>query len=273
MNAPVGRPDAGALGSTARGGQPAECRLLVHGPSDGAWNMAVDEVILATAAESGLATLRFYQWERATLSLGYFQPFAERTTHAESQAADLVRRTSGGGAIVHDQELTYSLALPVSHVLARDTSWLYDEVHWALIAVLARHGVIAKLAAGNFADEANAAAAASEPFLCFQRRSPNDVLVAAEKICGSAQRRRRGARVQHGSVLLNRSVHAPQLVGLLELTPIELSIGQLTEEWTAELAGRLSLRFVPAELTAEERAEVDQLVRDKYRSDTWNQRR
>src|SRR5687767_13677741 len=87
-------------------------RLLIDPPASGAWNMAVDEALLASAA-AGVATLRFYTWSQPTLSLGYFQHAHQRDAHAASRSCPLVRRASGGGAILHDRELTYSLAVPL----------------------------------------------------------------------------------------------------------------------------------------------------------------
>src|SRR5882724_9809402 len=87
-------------------------RLIIDPPAHGAWNMAVDEALLESAAVDGIATLRLYQWSEPTLSLGYFQPAADRQTHPASRECPLVRRASGGGAILHDRELTYSLAIP-----------------------------------------------------------------------------------------------------------------------------------------------------------------
>ena len=98
----------------------------------GAWQMAVDEALLESAAERGVPTLRFYQWSEPTLSLGYFQHHADRLAHPDSRACPLVRRATGGGAIVHDVELTYSLALPGTHSFARESFALYGRVHQAI---------------------------------------------------------------------------------------------------------------------------------------------
>src|SRR6185295_18138238 len=100
-------------------------RLLIDPPGGGAWNMAVDEALLETAATTGQATLRFYQWQEPTLSLGYFQSVADRQQHAASLDCPVVRRASGGGAILPDRELTYSVALPQPVA----SSALYDACH------------------------------------------------------------------------------------------------------------------------------------------------
>ena len=97
----------------------ADVRLIIDPPSPGPWNMAVDEVLLMDAVENGNATLRFYQWSEPTLSLGYFQAFADRKQHFASRNCAIVRRQSGGGAILHDHELTYSFVLPPGDPLTR----------------------------------------------------------------------------------------------------------------------------------------------------------
>ena len=99
--------------------------------------MAVDEVLLAHAIDTGIATLRLYQWSEPTLSLGYFQRYDDRFQHAASRDAAVVRRQSGGGAILHEHELTYSISLPADHPLAHHADKLYTAVHEAIIAELA----------------------------------------------------------------------------------------------------------------------------------------
>ena len=210
------------------------CRLIVDPPAAGSWNMAVDEALLAEAVAGNVATLRFYQWNEPTLSLGYFQRYDDRHQHAASSACAIVRRQSGGGAILHDRELTYSLTLPPGHPLARDATALYTAVHNAFIQALAP-----RLAEGEPAwrlrlnGKESPVAASAEPFLCFQRRACGDLLLVGEqgredvatnlapqayKILGSAQRRHRGAILQHGSFLIARSPAAPELPGWQELT-------------------------------------------------------
>jgi len=105
--------------------EPTPCRLLIDPPCRGAWNMGVDEALLESAARNGCVTLRFYEWSPATLSLGYFQTTADRQQHAPSRDCATVRRFSGGGAILHDHELTYSLAVPAN--LAVPTTYLQDH--------------------------------------------------------------------------------------------------------------------------------------------------
>jgi lipoate-protein ligase A len=266
------------------------CRFIVDPPLDGAWNMGFDEALLEQAADAGTATLRFYQWQEPTLSLGYFQAYDERDTHAESRQAAVVRRQSGGGALMHDRELTYSISLPADHPLARQSPQLYDVVHRSLINLLAAEGIVASLhrdrapaivAAGS--DEPiEKLAAAEEPFLCFARRTSADIVlptaVAAEppvKIVGSAQRRRRGAVLQHGSVLLDRSPAAPELAGIEQISGVSIPPSWLVEHWSPALAAALQLnlhdyRPKPGE---EVMVRAEQLRAEKYAASAWTHRR
>lgn len=229
--------------------------------------MAVDEALLESAAQSDQLTLRFYTWREATLSLGYFQGFQERDSHAASRDCPLVRRPSGGGAILHDRELTYSLIVPHSHPLARTPKLLYDAAHETLVQTLAQWRVAARLQPEP--DESPG----QQPFLCFQRRATGDVLLTDFKIAGSAQRRPQGAVLQHGSVLLNRSPAAPELPGISDLAGIELTAAELLEAWKPRLAERLHVEPSPGKLTATEAAAADRLVQSKYGSPAWTERR
>jgi len=238
-------------------------RLLVDPPAAGAWNMAVDEALLESAAE-GVGTLRFYEWTPATLSLGYFQSAAQREQHAASRDCPLVRRASGGGAILHDRELTYSVAMPQAAARENQTSALYDLFHESLILALAEFGVPAALflpTERNCVPEVRQNAAPA--FLCFQRRTCGDVVYQGAKIVGSAQRRRRGAVLQHGSILLARSPHAPELLGIGELTGIAISPADLIAAWRPRLQACLGAAAA-AELSGRERLRADALVRDRF---------
>lgn len=266
------------------------CRLIVDPPLDGAWNMGFDEALLEQAADAGAATLRFYQWQEPTLSLGYFQAYDERDTHAESRQAAVVRRQSGGGALLHDRELTYSLSLPAEHPLARESPQLYNVVHHSLIALLATEGIMASLhrdRAAALHPSPNDAlipkvSAAKEPFLCFARRTAADVVLptalAAEppvKIVGSAQRRRRGAVLQHGSVLLDRSPAAPELAGIEQIAGVSLSPEWLAKKWAERLATPLNLELVSVDLKDDKAVmqRAEQLRSEKYADFAWTHRR
>lgn len=256
-------------------------RLIVDPPARGVWNMAVDEALLESAAGGGPATLRFYAWSEPTLSLGYFQAVADRGQHAASRSCPLVRRASGGGAILHDRELTYSIAMPLASRFGRGADSLYAQVHGALIETLAGAGVPAILyAAENAAGER---ALSALPFLCFERRSAGDVIAGettageavrfAHKVAGSAQRRQRGALLQHGSILLARSPQAPELPGIADLAGVVLAAGDLVDMWTPRLLAALGATGERDTLSASEQSLAASLAEGRFGSRAWETRR
>jgi len=250
-------------------------RVLIDPPADGAWNMAVDEALLESAAAGGAATLRFYQWSEPTLSLGYFQRAADRDQHAASRLCPLVRRASGGGAIVHDRELTYSVAWPMRDTRIKAATNLYDACHETLVEVLAAMAVKATIYR-PLPDACTSGSQAREsppPFLCFQRRSCGDILCGAHKIVGSAQRRSRGAVLQHGSILLSRSSCAPELPGIRELTTKYLEIPELSESWLTCLSRRLSVSLATSTLSTREAASAREFCETRFANETYNSRR
>ncbi len=214
-------------------------RLIDDPPLPGPFNMAVDQVLLEECGASGQATLRLYRWQPATLSLGYFQPLSARADHLPSLDLDVVRRATGGGAIVHDRELTYSLVVPLNDRWSVRHSELYDLVHEAIIECLGEWGAACT---AWCEDGSSQVAPGPKAFLCFQRRSPGDLVLDGFKVCGSAQRRDRRALLQHGSILLRQSSHAPELPGVADLcaTPIdERQLGLAFVEGIARRLGKL----------------------------------
>jgi lipoate-protein ligase A len=241
-------------------------RLIHDPPGAGDWNMAVDEMMLETAASSGQGVLRFYSWNEPTLSLGYFQAIEERQSHSPSLYCPVVRRSTGGGAIVHDRELTYSVALPLSDRWSRRATALYDLFHGSLVAALSSRGLTACL-------QDRTLESLQSNFLCFQRRSQGDVIVDDCKIAGSAQRRKRGSLLQHGSVLLAASKSAPDVLGLRELS-CEVSADTLARAWTRGLEGRWSqVSVVAGDWTSDEITLAGEILGMRFANPTWQTRR
>lgn len=247
--------------------------------------MAVDEALLLDAVDNGTATFRFYEWSEPTLSLGYFQAYADRDQHAASRNCPVVRRQSGGGAILHDHELTYSFVLPPGHPLGRNAPQLYDAVHKAFIAAIGKSesngGSVTNIRCRGCQTESNAGV---EPFLCFQRKSPGDVVLDSQdmglaarepsrKVLGSAQRRNRGAILQHGSLLLETSNAAPELPGLGDLTGRFLSVPQLVSAVCTELTTAFNCRFSPYQLSVKLQSKASEIANTRYRTPSWTNRR
>jgi lipoate-protein ligase A len=239
-------------------------RLLPYAVADGPANMAADETLLESAV-AGTASLRFYGWSEASLSLGYFQP--ERLRHADARLAGLpfVRRPTGGDALVHHHELTYALALPAGR------GWQSPDpclrcVHRILATALAALGVRVRLHVPDndppFAD-----------VLCFLHHTAGDLILGTAKVAGSAQRKQRGAILQHGAVLLAQSPHTPALPGIRELTGRDLDLAALLATVQAEFVGATGWELDAADWTAAERRRIDELVAGKYNRDAWNRKR
>lgn len=222
---------------------------------------------MGVTADSPLQ-LRFYGWTPATLSLGYFQSLADRAQHVASVQCPITRRLSGGGAILHDRELTYSMVVPPGHPWSADVQLLYDLFHQSLIATLADWNVPA-----SQCTEPIIRPAAQEPFLCFARRSQGDVLLDGWKICGSAQRRRQTTVLQHGSILLEQSPQAPELPGIAELRSTKISPKDLSAAWMERFRTQWGLQFEPGELTRSEEQLASALQAEKYASSDWVARR
>jgi lipoate-protein ligase A len=239
------------------------CRLLPWEIADGPTNMAADEVMVRTAAERGIASLRFYAWSPATLSLGYFQPATARLSDPRLAALPFVRRPSGGGAIVHHHEVTYALAVPPDKKWHAGGPWML-RMHQLIARALDifQFGL-------HYADES----VQNGPVLCFQHFTAGDLLFAGHKVVGSAQRKYCRALLQHGSILLSASEHTPALSGIRDLWSGLLQSDHVRRGIASTFRTETRWALVSADWTDEERVGIPALVREKYGTATWNERR
>ncbi|MFN3413825.1 MAG: biotin/lipoate A/B protein ligase family protein [Thermoanaerobaculum sp.] len=176
-------------------------RLLMTDPAPGAWNMAVDEAVgRAVASGESPPTLRFFRWQPPCLSLGFNQPYSVADeAFCEAHGVDITRRPTGGRAVLHHHELTYSLAVPLGlPPFPRDLQGCYRLICQALIAGLRQMGVVAELSS---APEALIPPKSAAP--CFIQPAGGEIVVAGRKLVGSAMRRLGSAILQHGSLLLD----------------------------------------------------------------------
>ncbi|MEK6270409.1 MAG: hypothetical protein N2B57_06590 [Planctomycetales bacterium] len=246
------------------------CHLLADPPMPGTVNMAIDETLLQTVSNTRIPVLRFYTWSEPTLSLGYFQSFSDRNNHQESLSCPIVRRTTGGGAILHDRELTYSLSWPKGQrprpfdQKTKGAEWMYAWVHQALMDVLSEMGADVQFCKPTSPSE--------KPFLCFERRSSWDVGFENVKILGSAQRSYRGGVLQHGSLLLSSSMLTPQLSGLSE-QGFSCPIDTLRSRWSARIAAKADLQVEQIALSSDQKCSALQLAEEKYGNLKWIKKR
>lgn len=245
-------------------------RLLSLAAGEPAANMAMDQALLESAGASSIPILRFYCWSEPTLSLGYFQRHRDRDRHLASQSIACVRRATGGGAIVHHHELTYSLLVPVVNSQAGPRLDLYRQVHEAIVDTLHSFGV----AAAPFRRTGvNPPPYLEDSFLCFQRRTDEDLIVSGYKVLGSAQRKTRDAILQHGSLLLRASPFAPQLPGICELTSRAVSAEQVVEGLAPLLGQRLGIRWSLDSVRQAESKRATEIESERFGDPGWMSRR
>ncbi len=231
----------------------------------GLFNMALDEALLEIGATRDFCVCRIYRWEEPTVTLGYFQA-SQPDQENPFPALPVVRRLSGGGAILHDLELTYSCVLPANHPVRHDPSQLYLMVHEALIELLRSCGC-GSLLRSDFlrlhetSREEPRQGAEKESFLCFLRQNPNDIVEAktGQKVVGSAQRRRRGVILQHGSILMRASKLASDIPGICDLCP-EFDEGRFVDELPSAVAGAIGAVAYLRNCSADEMAKAAELM-------------
>lgn len=254
----------------------ADLTLWEDEPALGAINMAADELLAEEVAAAGGIAVRLYRWSRPTLSLGGFQQYAAAEPVARAAGLDLVRRPSGGGAILHGTDMTYAAAVARGHPLAASPQQFYDALHATLVAELQAVGVAASMVPPAEATVgASGGSAPDGPLLCFDRRAVGDVVVGRHKVLGSAQRRLSGSILQHGSLLLRQCDQAGPLFtrpGLGELS--EGGDLELAERWMQRLAASLGLELRrEGPFVCDQRMEQVSKRAERFRSAAWVKRR
>jgi len=246
--------------------------------------MAVDEALLrARIAGTGPPTIRFYGWRPATLSLGYAQPLAGTIDVARCRALGIgvVRRPTGGSALLHEppeRELTYSVVGRAGDFPgADDVLETYRRIGEGLVAGLRRLGAAAVLAPLV----RRRAGSPDAPTFCFARTGAYEVAVDGRKLVGSAQRRQRGAFLQHGAIALDadparlRAVFPAEPDPLAAMTTLAAVLGRpvapegLVATLAAALADSLGGTVAPGGLAPDEVALAAALVAGKYATEAW----
>jgi len=217
--------------------------------------MAIDAALLDIADQSpSLPLVRLYRWAVPTVTVGYFQVDGAGESDAAWASCPRVRRLTGGGAILHHHEITYSCVLPRTHCFRDSPLRLYEVMHVTIRELLAENGVEVGFRAELPLID-SPCAGAEEPFLCFRRADPRDLAMADSgqrpKVVGSAQRRRRGTILQHGSILLKASPLLPEVPGIADSHPAfdePNFVGQLP----SRLGQAVADTAIPSEYTEKE---------------------
>lgn len=262
-------------------------RLLITSPARGAWNMAVDEAILEhIGSGESLPTLRLYAWNPACLSLGHAQPFTDvDMARLKERGWEVVRRATGGRAILHTDELTYSVTGSAEEpVLAGGVLESYNRLAQALLLAVKELGLPVELKEGKSNDNST-----PNP-VCFEVPSTYEITVSGKKLIGSAQARKKEGVLQHGSLPLTgdltricqalvfqsesaREVASTRL--LARATTVESAFGRAVSWATAAQAfihafeTQLGLCFERGELSESESKRAEELVRGKYDHPSW----
>lgn len=223
-------------------------QLLNSGAGESAWNMAVDEALLLRASETEIPVLRFYGWTEPAATFGYFQRHAE--IEALSDLRPLIRRPTGGGLVPHENDWTYSVAIPPAHAwFSLKAVESYRRVHEWLQRAFAEVGVETELAP---------CCQTEGPGQCFVGAEQFDLLIGARKLAGAAQRRTKAGLLIQGSI---------QPAGLdVDRSDWESALRAVaTEDWRVE--------WREVQDSAALRAVADRLATEKYRSEVFNRRR
>lgn len=268
---------------------PAAWRLIVDGEADGATNMAVDEAILSAVIEGASPpTLRFFAWSPPCLSLGRNQPLADVDLKAcHAAGVDVVRRATGGRAILHTDELTYSVALLQTDPRATgDILTSYRCLSQGLLAGLRHLGVEAAQAAGQRKAHPGPTA------VCFEAPSNYEITVGGRKLVGSAQWRMRGGVLQHGTLPLRGDItrivtyltfsgaerETQQRALRARATTLEKALARrvpfakAAQAMADGFAQALDVTPVPGALTAHEHAMAAELRHNRYAASDWTAR-
>jgi lipoate---protein ligase len=238
----------------------SKIRTLETGYNSGPWNMALDEALMNFINYHSMPILRIYGWRPPTVSIGYFQSMDEEVDikRCRQMGIDVVRRITGGGAVLHESELTYSF---ITNVYPKNIMESYKLICEPIVMCINKLGFNAKFA----------------PL--------NDIIVHGKKVSGNAQTRKKGILLQHGTILLN--VNLEKMFFVLKI-PSEKVKDKMIDDVKERVMGlnkpfdevksnlkeafseRFSSEIVVDNLTTEEEESTKKLTEEKYTSDKWN---
>ena len=267
-------------------------RLLITSPARGAWNMAVDEAILEHAQaglDDSLPTLRLYAWDPACLSLGHAQPFSDvDMSRLKERGWEVVRRPTGGRAILHTDELTYSvIARNNEPNVAGTVLESYNRLAQALLLAVKNLNLPVEMKEGK----ANGNSTLNP--ICFEVPSTYEITVDGRKLIGSAQARKKEGVLQHGSLPLtgdltricqalvfeNESAREDTSKRLLaRAATVESALGwavsweDAAQAFIHAFEVQLGISLKREELSESESKRADELVKKKYDHPSWTER-
>jgi len=281
-----------------------EWRLIKDNYHTGFMNMAIDEAIMIAHRE-GLVppTIRFYQWSPPAVSLGYFQNLKKEidVNACKNMGIDIIRRATGGKAVLHDKELTYSFIIRESHPLVNDSILeTYKKISGGMIRGLSYLGITAelvplkgKLKSDSLDKEKNSEIPHTDiKSICFSVPSQYEVQVKGKKIVGSAQVRKKEIVLQHGSLLIELekdklfsvfnfpSVQVRERLkvrfnatSLEEILKRKINFSELSEILPRGFEEEFGVKLTEGKLTEQEEKISKDLLENKYSTYEWNYER
>src|ERR1051326_1254284 len=265
-------------------------RLLITPPTHGAWNMAADEAILEHIGRGeAIPTLRLYVWNPPCLSLGHAQSFSDVDMNRLHQHSwEVVRRATGGRAILHTDELTYSVIAPNNEPRVEGSVLeSYNRLAQALLLAVKMLELPVEMKEGKVENNLQ-----PNP-VCFEVPSTYEITVNGKKLIGSAQARKREGVLQHGSLPLtgdltricqalvfeNESARELAATRLLErATTVESALGRgvswevAAQAFIQAFEAQLGLSLKSGELSESESQRADELIKEKYAHSSWTER-
>ena len=247
-------------------------------------NMAIDEAIaISSRAEGSLPAMRFYQWERPALTIGYFQAIKDEIDirRYREDRVPIVRRITGGRTVLHQHELTYNIVSPIKNPLfPNNIRGAYLVIARGLSAGLKILGIDNEI----FQPEDNGGRARiNRSGFCFSSPSVHEITVSGRKIIGSAQRRWSDIFLQQGSIILdrgpkffmagNQTEESEHSTSILESLGREVSVEELRDAILSGFKEELNIEFKEDSLADHEKRLSEKLYLDKYTRDEWNMER
>lgn len=268
--------------------------FINSGACSGAYNMAMDEALLTMHSVGEIPpVIRFYEWAEPTLSIGYFQQ-AARDINLEAvraQGIDFVRRPTGGRAVLHEHELTYSVIVSEQHPnMPTNVTDAYRVISEGILKGFHQLGMDAYFSVPESKEQLDDLKKPKSA-VCFDAPSWYELVVEGKKVAGSAQTRQKGVILQHGAILLDvdiekllsvfhftseaqkdsmRAKLVQKAVAINDLTAATITPQQAAEAFKHGFEESLHIELVPYELTKEQQHVVDNLMRTKYMTDEWN---
>lgn len=272
-------------------------RFIDSGHCSPSFNMALDEALLDWNSEGKFPPcIRFYGWNPATLSIGYFQKVDKEINLDEVKKLGLgfVRRPTGGRGVLHEHELTYSVIVPESHPqMPQTVTEAYRVISEGILKGFHHLGMEAYFAVPR-TEEERESLKNPRSAVCFDAPSWYELVVEGRKVAGSAQTRQKGVILQHGSILLDieeeklfslfkysnervkermKNAFKNKAVAINEIRQDRITIEQAKVAFKKGFAEGLNVELEPYELSAEEMAYVQKIAQDRYEKDDWNFKR